>query len=192
MKNKFNNPELVIFTGPMFSSKTTALLMSVERAKRRGQIVLAFKPDLDGRYSDCNITSHMGWNLPATSISSGNELILKVKQAEKNNPDKCFFIVIDEAFMLDGIAMAILDVFKRGHTVYVASIQLSSNGDSFQEIQSILPYATRIEINSAVCAVCGDDAYYTYRIGDSQDVILIGGQDRYEPRCWSHFPQMRP
>ena len=51
-------PEFIIFTGPMFGSKTTRLLAAVDRFRYQNRNVIAFKPKLDERYSgDCRKTA---------------------------------------------------------------------------------------------------------------------------------------
>jgi thymidine kinase len=44
-------PEMILYTGPMFSSKTTRLLMQADKRQYQKQNILAFKSRLDDRYS---------------------------------------------------------------------------------------------------------------------------------------------
>jgi len=187
------NPELVVFTGPMFSSKTTRLLLAAEKSKRRGRKVLAYKSSLDGRYHEANITSHMGWSLPAEPVSSGADIWRHVEDnANIHDVDPASVtIVVDEAFMIEGAAEAIFRLYRRGYTVFVSSIQLSSDGESFNEMEKLLPYATKVEVCSAACSVCGADAFYSSRTSVVDDVIHVGGSQSYEPRCWHHFDKLR-
>ena len=41
------SPEFIIFTGPMFGSKTTKLLAAVDRYVYQNKVIMAFKPKLD-------------------------------------------------------------------------------------------------------------------------------------------------
>lgn len=187
------NPEFVVFTGPMFSSKTTRLLLAAEKSKRQGRRVLAFKASLDGRYHDSNITSHMGWSLAAHSVELGQDIWNHTQRNfdyQNEQPENCV-IIVDEAFMIEGVAETIIKLYQRGHTVFVSSIQLSSDGKSFEEMEKLLPYATKVEVCSAACAVCGSDAFYSARISPVSDVIHVGGDQSYEPRCWQHFDKLR-
>lgn len=186
-------PELVVYTGPMFSSKTTRLLLAAEKSKRRGRKVLAYKAALDGRYHESNITSHMGWSLPAEPVSTGSEIWRHVeKRCDLRVTDPTdVTIVVDEAFMIEGSAETIFKLYRRGYTVFVSSIQLSSTGESFDEMEKLLPHATKVEVCSAACSVCGADAFYSARTSVVSDVIHVGGSQSYEPRCWHHFDKLR-
>ena len=111
---------------------------------------------------------------------SGKEILDLAKDYE--------VIGVDEAFMIEGAAEALLRLYKMGKTVAVSSIQLSASGKSFDEIKDLLPWATHIEVCPAVCVVTGDDAYYTVRKSQGLSEIEVGGPEMYEPRAWSCTP----
>jgi thymidine kinase len=182
------NPQLIVFTGPMFSSKTTRLLMTLEKAKRRGIEVFCFKPQLDGRYQSAKIVSHMGLEIPAKPVENGLQILEEISSLKLAKPA---VVAIDEAFMIEDLKEAVLSLYREGHTVVISSIQLSSDGTAFKEIESILPFATSIEVCTATCEICGEDAYYSERLVDSKDIIFIGGSKTYEPRCWLHFSNLK-
>jgi thymidine kinase len=179
-------PEFIIFTGPMFGSKTTRLIAAVDRFRYQNRKILAFKPRMDSRYSDTEIKTHSGAELSATCVGSGSEIIEHVLNA-KDNYD---VIAVDEAFMIEGIADALLKLFREGITIVVSSLQLSASGNVFEEIRDMMPWATKIEVCPAVCTVSGMDAYYTHRKFETMDEITVGGSDLYEPRCWFHHSFM--
>ena len=77
-------------------------------------------------------------------------------------------------------------LFRRGITVIISSLQLSASGSVFEEVREMMPWATKIEICPAVCPITGRDAFYTHRKIDSIDEITVGGADIYEPRCWEY------
>tara|TARA_R110002060_G_scaffold18962_8_gene25980 strand:- start:655 stop:1239 length:585 start_codon:yes stop_codon:yes gene_type:complete len=179
------NPEFIIFTGPMFGSKTTRLLGVVDRYTRQRRTVLAFKPIMDDRYSYGEICTHSGGSLPAWGVKTGDEILEKAGSVGYESVD---VIAVDEAFMIDGSAKSLLELFRMGKTIVVSSLQLSASGNVFEEIRDMMPWATKIEICPAVCPVTGRDAYYTHRKVDFLDEITVGGEELYEPRCWEHYP----
>ena len=65
------NPTFTIYTGPMFSAKTTSLLSALDRYKYQGKKIMVFKPKLDDRYSVDNISTHSGWTFPAICVKFG-------------------------------------------------------------------------------------------------------------------------
>jgi len=174
-----HDPEFIIFTGPMFGSKTTRLLAAVDRYRYQNKNVIAFKPKMDDRYSSTEISTHSGGKIFAIGVNTGNDIIEYIETYDED----VNIIAVDEAFMIDGIAETLLGLFRKGKTVLVSSLQLSATGNVFEEIRDMMPWATNIIVCPAVCTVTNRDAYYTYRKVEG-DEIMIGGSDLYEPRCW--------
>lgn len=182
-------PTFTIYTGPMYGSKTSRLIADVDRFSRQKKNVLAFKPRLDDRYSESKICSHSGAEVVAHCVSSGSDIkrIVDEQQIEKFND---WVVAVDEAFMIDGVADALLSIFKKGVTIVVSSIQLSANLKAFYEIKEMMPYATRIEVCPAVCPQTSEDAYYTFsKLAVGHDPV-IGGEDMYEPRSFYAHPAL--
>ena len=178
-------PTFTVFCGPMMSSKTTRLIGAVDRFRYQSQRVLAFKPKMDRRYAKEEITTHNGGKLEALIVSTGDEILRHVDVYE---PD---VVAVDEAFMIDGSADALIQIYRRGVSVVVSSIEMSANCNSFPEIEKILPWATNVEKCTAVCVVCGEDAPYTQTKVNDIAEITVGGSELYEPRCWSHHASAR-
>ena len=179
------NPEFIVFTGPMFGSKTTKLLAAVDRFSYQNRKILAFKPRMDERYSESKICTHSGGSIDAFTVSTGIEIIDIVSDMDHSD-----VIAVDEAFMIEGSSSALISLFREGKTVVVSSLQLSASGNVFEEVRDIMPWATKIEVCPAVCTVTGLDAYYTHRKFDDMKEITVGGADLYEPRCWFHHAYM--
>ena len=174
------DPAFIVFTGPMFGSKTTRMLAVIDRYRYQNRTVIAFKPAIDDRYSSSDISTHSGGRLSAVCVKSGEE----IENVIQTLSQKSDVIAVDEAFMIPGSAETLIKLFKQGHTVVVSSLQLSAAGNVFDEIRDIMPWATKIEVCPAVCPVTGRDAYYTHRKVDGLDEIAVGGSEMYEPRCW--------
>lgn len=186
-------PELILFLGPMFSSKTTSMLSCLERFKYQGRHVFAFKPKVDVRYSADEIVSHMGWKFPATTIATGADLIreLTVQFSDGEIPENAV-VAIDEMFMISGIADELIWLYKNNVTVVASTLDLSYSGAPFDEVSRVLPFATTIKKCTAVCSVCKGDARYTWRkpVEDESEINIIGGAELYEARCKAHYPRM--
>lgn len=179
--NKF-----LLFVGSMMSGKTSRMLMTLERYKYQNKKIIAFKPKIDDRYHETNITSHMGWSYPAIPVENGLDILKYL-----SNADEIYDVIaIDELFMIDGGADALISLFQFGLTIVCSTLELSSFGKPFIEVQKIMPYATQIEKCAAVCLICGKDALYSHRKTEDNEEIAIGGADKYEPRCFDHFAPM--
>jgi len=181
-----SDPEFIIFTGPMFGSKTTRLLAALDRYAYQNKNIVAFKPIMDNRYSNIEICTHSGGKFPAYGVSSGEDIMKYISGLDYDVD----VIAVDEAFMIDNVSLAVLDLFKQGKTIIVSSLQLSASGNVFEEIRDIMPWATKIEICPAVCPITGRDAYYTHRKVSGLNEIEVGGADMYEPRCWEYHTYM--
>ena len=179
-------PEFIIYTGPMFGSKTTKLLATVDRFRYQNRKIMAFKPAMDERYSLSSICTHSGGKLEANVVKTGSDIVRLVTSSIENVD----VVAVDEAFMIEGSACSLLELFRMGKTIVVSSLQLSATGNVFEEVRDMMPWATRIEICPAVCTVTGADAYYTHRKFENMSEITVGGSDLYEPRCWFNHPFM--
>ena len=165
----------------MFGSKTTRLFAVLDRYKYQKRKIIAFKPSIDSRYSKTRISTHSGASMEARTVRNGME----IHQFIGHN-DEYDVIAVDEAFMIPGTSWVLIDLFKKGKTIVVSSLDLSATGKAFDEIEAIFPWATHIEKCPAVCTVCGQDAYYTHKKVEDIAEITVGGAELYEPRCWKH------
>ena len=152
------DPEFIIFTGPMFGSKTTRMLAAVDRYRWQNNKIVAFKPQIDDRYSINQISTHNGANIPAQCVSCAEDIINHLNEIGDFD-----VIAVDEAFMIKGVAETLLTYFRNGKTIVVSTLQLSSKGEPFLEVKEMMPWATKIDICPAVCPVTGRDAFYTHR-----------------------------
>lgn len=177
---RMRNPEFIIYTGPMFGTKTTRMLIDLDRALYRGQRVVACKPVIDGRYAAAEIVTHGGLRFPAINLESASQLLHIARDHD--------VIGVDEAFMIEGCSDVLVDLYKSGKTIVISSVQLSAQGQPFEEIMKMMPWATRIEVCPAVCPLTGRDAYFTVRRDGGGAEIEVGGMDLYEPRSWGHTP----
>jgi thymidine kinase len=179
----FRDPEFVMFVGPMFGSKSSRLLAALTRSKYQNKDIKVFKPKVDQRYSQNHIVTHGGTEWPAINVSYGQEILELSGHSD--------VIGVDEAFMIPGCADVLIELFKRGKTIFVSSIQLSATGQPFHEIKEMMPFATKIEVCPAVCPYTQRDAYYTLRKVDSESEIAVGGAESYTPACWEMADFMR-
>ena len=176
-----NSPQLRIYTGPMFGGKTTRMLAALERYQYQHKTTMLFKPKIDVRYSEQKVVTHKGQEHTSVLVESGSEILEKGSHAD--------VVAVDELFMIPGSANALLKMFKKGTTILVSTLQLSSDSGGyrpFDEVRELMPWATSIEVCSAVCSLCGNDAYYTKRLIEDTEEVLIGGAESYQPVCYHH------
>ena len=180
------NPFFNIYIGPMFGAKTTRLLADIDRLKYKGRKVIAFKPNIDKRYSLDKISSHNNGTIEAHCIDNAEEILHIIQ----NQNQKVDTIAVDEAFMIAGIDYILVKLYKAGYNVIVSSIQMDAKEKPFENIKNMLPWATKIEVCPAVCTMCDNDAYFTEALFDINNASAeerVGSKDMYEPRCAKHY-----
>jgi thymidine kinase len=175
------NPDLVMFVGPMFGSKTTRLIAALERYKYQGKTISAFKPMIDDRYSAGEIVTHNGGRVKAQCVASGMDILKHLQESPAD------VVAIDEAFMIKEVSDAVISLYKSGVSVLVSSLDLSSKASPFEEVSKMMPWATNVVKCPSVCPKCGGDAFFTFRKFEDDRELLIGGSEMYEPRCFKHY-----
>lgn len=178
-----DNPTFSVYVGPMFSSKTTKLLSTLERFKYQRRRVAVFKPTLDDRYSPAEVVTHSGWSAPAQTVRTGADILEVLARTEE--PD---VVAVDEAFMISNVAEVLVWLYRNGISIVVSTLDISATGKPFHEVEKLLAWATHVEKCAAVCTVCGRDAFYTHKkqVDDDRGEIQVGGAELYEPRCFGH------
>jgi thymidine kinase len=186
------NHQLITYVGPMFSGKTSAMLMKLETYKHQGKKLFIFKPQIDNRYSNDCVVTHLGWSVPAIPVFEGKNIIKHLSENADVSVPSSLVVAVDELFMINGASKELIWLFEQGITVIVSTLDLNSNCKPFQEVSKIFPYATHIEKLSAVCSVCNEEARYTWKKNTVNDEeIAVGGSELYEARCWKHHPKFK-
>jgi len=181
------NPSFIIFTGPMFGSKTTRLMAEIDRSIYKKRKVIAFKSKKDKRYTKDKISTHSGATYPAYCIDNADCIFDYIDESDFNSNT---IIAIDEAFMINRIDSVLISLYRKGINIIVSTIQLDANEVPFENIKNIMPWATKIEICPAVCTKCDQDAYFTeamFDINNASDEERVGSHGMYEPRCAKHY-----
>lgn len=166
---------LTVLCGPMFAGKTEAL---IERAsKLRVSERRVYKPTTDTRQGDGYILSHGGVSITADWIDPDLERIQDTA-----------YILIDEAQFLSAAAVErVLGLVQRGKTVVLAGLDLNASGQPFGKMPDFLCLADEVVKLSGSCSICGCPSARSKCKVDLTGPVLIGGADKYEPRCLPCF-----
>ena len=178
---------LKVFTGPMFSSKSTGLIEHLRRAKIARKSVILFKPAVDNRYSETAVVSHNGDKLEAAVVTSTDSTTILCHGADFE------VIGVDEIQFFDTSLIAALNALASGgKEVVVAGLNADFMGEPFDTTAQAIHYADRVEKLTSVCALCGNDAVWTQLVCDGVAItdgnrVQVGGAETYEPRCRGCF-----
>jgi thymidine kinase len=173
-----------VIVGPMFSGKSEELIRRLKRARIARQRVACFKPDIDLRYHRTSIASHSSQTHEACTVANVERL--REKLAEQLHEVEV--VGIDEAqFFDDGIISLSMELVHLGKRVLIAGLDTTFTAEPFGPIPALMAIADEVTKLSAVCMVCGAPAIHTQRLGQSQELVVVGAAGMYEARCRACF-----
>ncbi|HKK44197.1 MAG TPA: thymidine kinase [Balneolaceae bacterium] len=165
-----------VICGGMFSGKTEELIRRAKRAHIAGQKVVVVKPKVDNRYSEEDIVSHNENALPSLVVDTADQIVLLTGEAQ--------VVCIDEAQFFDRQLMNVTNTLANdGKRVIVAGLDMDFEGKPFEPMPQMLAIAEYITKLHAICSESGTMAHYSQRVVESQDRVLVGEAEAYEPRA---------
>ncbi len=165
-----------VICGSMFSGKTEELIRRLKRVKIANLKVEIFKPAIDTRYDEVKIISHDTNAIQSTRIDNSQTILLMAQDVD--------VIGIDEAqFFDDQLPYVCDELARQGIRVIVAGLDMDYLGKPFGQMPFIMAKADYVTKLHAICVRCGNIANYSYRKIPSDDQVMLGATDIYEPRC---------
>ena len=165
-----------VICGSMFSGKTEELIRRLKRAKFANQKVEIYKPCIDVRYSDDQVVSHDSHSIPSTPIDSPASMLLLSSDVE--------VVGIDEAQYFDETIVEVVQTLaNRGVRVIVAGLDTDFLGKPFGPMPALMAVAEDVQKVHAVCMKCGSPANHSHRLSSSEQLVVLGEKDIYEPLC---------
>ena len=178
LENTVNQEEqfgwIEVICGSMFSGKTEELIRRLKRARFARQKVEIFKPEIDVRYDQDKVVSHDSNAIHSTPVPVAANIPLLA--------DGCDVVGIDEAQFFDQeIVKVCNDLANKGIRVIVAGLDMDFKGNPFGPMPALMATAEYVTKVHAVCTRTGNLAHYSYRKAKSEDLVLLGETDQYEP-----------
>lgn len=175
---------LEVIVGPMFSGKSEELIRRLQRARIARQTVACYKPDIDLRYHRAHIASHSAQTHEACPVANVEELRAHLHP----QLDAVDVVGIDEVqFLSPEIIPLAYELVMRGKRVLFAGLDMTFTAEPFGPVPALMAMADKVTKLSAVCMVCGQSAIHTQRLGQSQELVVVGAAGLYEARCRTHF-----
>lgn len=173
-----------VICGSMFSGKTEELIRRLRRAEFARQQVEIFKPSVDTRYDETEVVSHDATSIRSTPVPNSSNLLLLTGNIE--------VVGIDEAqFFDDGLPEVCAELAAQGIRVIAAGLDMDYQGRPFGPMPRLMAMAEYVTKVHAICMQCGELANFSHRKTASQDLILLGETDSYEPLCRACFLAQR-
>ncbi len=178
LENTVNHKEqfgwIEVICGSMFSGKTEELIRRLKRAQFAKQKVEIFKPSIDTRYDDELVISHDANEIRSTPVPAAANIPILA--------DGCDVVGIDEAQFFDNeIVKVCNDLANRGVRVIVAGLDMDFKGNPFGPMPALMATAEYVTKVHAVCTRTGNLAQFSYRKATSDDLVLLGETEEYEP-----------
>jgi thymidine kinase len=174
----------------MFAGKSEELIRQARRALYAKKKVQVFKPQIDSRYHQTMVVTHMGVQHEAVAVKSVSDLIAKLQ-------DDTEVVLIEEAQFFDRSIVDFAVVFAdKGKEVILAGLDQDFRREPFGPMGELLAVADEVVKLRAICMKCGAPASHTYRVIDGRPakwndpIILIGATESYEARCRSCYRLM--
>ena len=174
-----------VVCGSMFSGKTEELIRRLRRAQFANQQIAIFKPTLDKRYSDVEVVSHDFHKLTSTPIQTPGEML------EKVGPEVQVVGIAEAQFFDETLVEVCQTLANRGVRVIVAGLDTDYLGVPFGPMPRLMAVAEDVQKVHAICVKCGALATFSHRLSKSQDLVLLGEKDIYEPLCRDCFNTAR-
>jgi thymidine kinase len=179
-KQPIGSAWIEVICGSMFSGKTEELIRRINRALIAKQKVIIFKPAIDVRYDEVKVVSHNKNAVNSTPVNRAKDILQLCTNYK--------VVAIDEAqFFDEDLPEVCIELANRGIRVIAAGLDMDFQGQPFGVMPQLLSIAEFVTKVHAICAKCGGVASYSYRLTASEEKILLGEQDSYEPRCRSCF-----
>jgi thymidine kinase len=178
LENTVNHKEqfgwIEVICGSMFSGKTEELIRRLKRAQFAKQKIEIFKPEIDVRYDEKKVVSHDANEIRSTPVPAAANIPILA--------DGCDVIGVDEAqFFDDEIVRVCNDLANKGIRVIVAGLDMDFKGNPFGPMPALMATAEYVTKVHAVCTRTGNLAQYSYRKAKSDNLVLLGEVDEYEP-----------
>jgi thymidine kinase len=178
LENTVNHQEqfgwIEVICGSMFSGKTEELIRRLKRAQFAKQRVEIFKPAVDIRYDEENVVSHDSNEIRSTPVESSQQIKLLTSEVD--------VVGIDEAQFFDAeIVNVCNELANKGIRVIVAGLDMDFMGKPFGPMPALMATAEYVTKVHAVCTRTGNLAHYSYRNTASEDLVVLGETDVYEP-----------
>lgn len=184
--------ELHLFLGPMFAGKSTELITKLRNLYDSGinsNKIILINHKFDNRYSDKSfISTHNGDSVESIPLTSLSDL-LNNKIIDIHSKD---YILIDEGQFFNDLFPTVKQLLKYGKTIYISGLDGDFKQKPFTDsgLLDLIPYATSVKKFTARCSICNKTAPFTKRIINSDEKILVGGANDYQPVCINHLDEI--
>ncbi|MDT0602178.1 thymidine kinase [Thalassotalea castellviae] len=184
--------QLYFYYSTMNAGKSTHLLQSSYNYRERGLNTVLYTAIIDDRFAQGKVSSRLGINAEAKLFDQQSNILNEVTQLKQQNHIDC--VLIDEAqFLTTEQVKQLTDIVDHLKIPVLAyGIRTDFLGQTFNGSAALLAWADKLIELKTICH-CGKKANFVIRrdvngkpVTNGQQ-IEVGGNEKYESLCRSHF-----
>jgi len=171
-----NEGKIELIIGPMFSGKSTRLIEVIRKYLYKDKKTIMIKYKEDKRYSEkSEVVTHDLAKYESIECKNLFETFEKIKHYD--------VIGIDEGQFFPDLVEICQKLAFLKKIVIVAALNGDFRMEPFPNISKLISKADKIKLLKAYCFHCHKDAYFSLRIVQNNDTVLIGAGEAYKPTC---------
>ena len=175
------NPEsgegkIELILGPMFSGKSTRLIEQMRKYVYKAKKTIMVKYYADQRYSEkSEVVTH--------DLIKYDSINCKLLRNSFDTLKQYDVIGIDEGQFFADLVEVCEELALMGKIILIAALNGDFRMEPFPVIQRIISKSDKIKLLKAYCFNCHKDAKFSLRIVQSNETVLIGAGEAYNPAC---------
>eukprot|EP00792_Barthelona_sp_PAP020_P006404 TRINITY_DN2982_c0_g1_i3.p1 TRINITY_DN2982_c0_g1~~TRINITY_DN2982_c0_g1_i3.p1 ORF type:complete len:377 (-),score=95.63 TRINITY_DN2982_c0_g1_i3:121-1191(-) len=175
--------KLTLIMGPMFAGKTTKLIEIITQKRNETcENSILVKYSKDQRYGlENECCTHDGKKLDALAAN----YLCEIKERILNENVDC--VGIDEGQFFPDLTENVVSFLKNGINVFIGGLDGSFLREPIGSMVDLLPFTSKVIKLKAKCHYCLENAQFSKRIVECNDVVCIGGAESYVATCRSCF-----
>jgi len=184
--------QLYFYYSTMNAGKSTHLLQSSYNYRERGLKTILYTAKIDDRFAQGKVSSRLGIDADANLFEHNTNILSEIKSHSAIEKIDC--VLVDEAqFLTKAQVKQLTDIVdKLKIPVLAYGIRTDFLGETFNGSAALLAWADKLVELKTICH-CGKKANFVIRrdadgkVVTGGEQIEVGGNERYESLCRSHF-----
>ncbi len=189
--------QLYFYYSSMNAGKSTHLLQSSYNYNECGLRTVLYTAKIDDRYEKGKVSSRLGINADAELFTEKTDLFTEISSMQNDSKIAC--VLIDEAqFLSKAQVNQLTDIVDDLHIPVLAyGIRTDFLGQTFTGSAALLAWADKLVELKTICH-CGRKANFVIRLNNDGKAAIggeqveVGGNERYQALCRSHFKSYVP
>lgn len=179
-QDEYVNGSLHVCIGPMYAGKTTRLIETFEDMLSDDKKTIVLTHSSEIRYSIEKLSTHDEKHISCYKYNTIDTFILE----KKDDIVSTDAVLIDEAqFFPDLFEKVLYMVNKMNKHVYVFGLDGDFQRNKFGQVLDLIPQCDTVEKLHSTCNECKEPAIFSHRMLESDEQVLVGSQDVYQPLC---------